>query len=81
VKAGAALKLVIQNMANRANTSEQPNLDRILQRGPFMRCAEFAGLSPFIEFQKFPGSRDQVVALETELSIYLGKWLNDNGKE
>jgi len=82
VKAGAALKLVIQNMLNRAGDGERPNLDRILQRGPFQRCAEFAGLNTFVEFQKYPGPRDQVVALEDELSVYLGKWLdNANGKE
>ena len=81
VKAGAALKLVIQNMINRANTSEQPNLDRILQRSCYMRAAQFAGLQSFVEFQGYPGPKDQVVALETEIGVYLGKWLNNNGKK
>jgi len=82
VKAGAALKLVVQNMLNRASASEQPNLDRILQRGPFQRAAEYAGLNTFVEFQKYPGARDHITALQDELAIYLSKWLNNaNGKE
>jgi chromosome segregation ATPase len=82
VKAGAAVKAVIQKMLPLARPDEMTNLNRILERGPFMRCAQWAGLQPFIEFQDYPGPKDHITALQTELSIYLGKWLNNqNGKE
>jgi flagellar motor protein MotB len=75
VKAGASLKLVVQNMLARASDTERPYLDRLLEAGPFMRAAEFVGLRSHLEFAPYPGPQAHILALEDALAVYLSRWL------
>jgi len=73
--AGAALKLVVQNMLSRSTPGECRNIDRLLEYGPYMRAAEFAGLRTHLEFQGYTGLKEHIVALEDALAVHIGTWL------
>jgi hypothetical protein len=81
VKAGERVKLVVQNMANRATSDEQSSLNRILERNAYMRCAEFVGLRNHLDFPPYSGPREHLGPLENEIGVYLSRWLNNNGKK
>jgi len=82
VDAGERLKQTIRQMIPLARPDEMANLNRILEAGCWMRCAQFAGLRTHIDFRPYVGPAEHLGPLETELAVYLGKWLNNtNGKE
>ena len=80
--AGAALKLVVQNMTARATPGERQHLNRLMETGPYMRCAEHAGLRAHVESSR----RIQVDAKTSSRwrrssAYYLGPWITANGTE
>jgi hypothetical protein len=79
--AGAALKLVVQNMNARATSGERKNIDRILEHGIYMRAAEHAGMRAHLEFVGYTGPREHLVTLDDALAVHLGAWITANGTE
>lgn len=75
VKAGAALRMVIQNMVAQCSPDEQRAVAILLRSECYQRAAEHAGLKGFIEFPGYRGPRDHVVALEDEVAVHLSHWL------
>jgi hypothetical protein len=79
--AGAALKLAIQNALARATPDERRNLDRLLEAGPYMRAAEYAGLRAHLEFQAYPGLKAHITSLEETVPLFIGNWLTSDRTE
>jgi hypothetical protein len=76
-KAGASVKLVIQNMLSRATPQESRGLNQLLGCGAFMRAAEHAGMRAHLEFESYRGLKEHVVALEADLAGRLERWLKE----
>jgi hypothetical protein len=79
--ADAALKLVIQNMLSRATQGERKNIDRLLERGPYMRAAEHAGLRACLDFAPYTGPQEHLAGLNDALAVHLGAWITANRME
>ena len=79
--AGAALKLVVQNMTARAAPGERKHIDRLLEVGPYMRAAEHAGMRAHLEFPGYNGLKAHLMPLEDALAIHLGAWITANRTE
>ena len=79
--AGAALKLVVQNMTARATPGERRSLDRLLEYGHYMRAAEHAGMRAHLEFPGYTGLKEHLVPLDDALAVHLGPWITANRTE
>jgi hypothetical protein len=68
-------------MLARAAPGERKNIDRLLERGPYMRAAEHSGLRAHLEFPGYTGPKEHLIALDAALAVHLGAWTTTNGTE